>query len=238
MAIYDINGNVISSGGSGGSPIVNERILMIGDSNMQYNAAGFKSYIEETYDCSFTVLAKAGVGWEYTGGDKESASEVTAECGVGYVNQLISQANGNIFTAWDKIVVMLGTNCWNMGAITDSASDFDTMCGAMRYCMEKLIYYGRAIKIGVVIPLRIDDGGNDYTPSATLEQMPQKFQLIKEISRQYAVPTLNVWDDGRIISNKFTPDGPSYYLMDTNHMGVNGSTQLMTMLGKWLAYCL
>lgn len=236
MPIYDINGDVISSGGSGGSPIANEKILMIGDSNMQYNGTSIKDYIEATYDCSFTVLAKAGVGWEYTAGDKNSASEVTAECGVGYVNQLITQADGNIITAWDKIIIMLGTNCWNMGALTDSASDFDTMCGAMRYCMEKLCYYGRAIKLGVVIPMRSDSGANHYTPSATLEELPTKFQYIKELARQYAVPTLNVWDDVRILPNYMTPDGSTYYLSDTVHLGGNGVTQFKTRLGKWLAY--
>ena len=65
MAIYDINGNELVSSASGGSPIAGKKILMIGDSNMQYSGEGIKEYIESTYGCSFTVLAKAGVGWEY-----------------------------------------------------------------------------------------------------------------------------------------------------------------------------
>ena len=75
MAIYDVNGNELVSSSSSGSPIAGKKILMLGDSNMQYSGASIKEYMESTYGCSFSVLAKAGIGWEYTGGDVASATE-------------------------------------------------------------------------------------------------------------------------------------------------------------------
>lgn len=233
MAVYDINGTVISSGGSGGSPLADKRVLIIGDSNMQYSGDQIVEYIATTYGCTCRWLAKAGVSWEYTDTDVESAEDVTKECGVGYTNMLIEQASGTLITAWDYVVIMLGTNCYTLGTLADTSSDFDTMCGAMRYCMEKLCYYGRQIKIGVVVPIR---NSINYNPSATLAEMPTKFQYVQEIARQYAVPTLNMWDSGRIIPNGFTPDGTNYYLGDSVHMGGNGVIQFEKILGNWIAY--
>lgn len=103
------------------------------------------------------------------------------------------------------------------------------MCGAMRYCMEKMCYYGRQIKLGVVIPIRSDE---NYNISATMGSMPTKFEYVKEIARQYSVPTLNMWDEGRIIPNGYTPDGTSYYLGDSVHLGANGNLQFEHILGK------
>lgn len=234
MVIYDINGNELVSSASGGSPIAGKKILMIGDSNMQYSGDGIKEYIENTYGCSFAVLAKAGVGWEYTGTDVSTSEEVTTSCGVGYVNQIISTANeSNIITAYDKIVIMLGTNCYNLGTITDTADQFDTMCGAIRYCLETLCYYGRQIAIGVIIPIRCDE---NYNISATMGSMPEKFKLLEELARQYSIPTLNMWDSGRVIPNGYTPDGTSYYLGDSVHLGANGNIQFQHILGQWLAF--
>lgn len=233
MAVYDVNGNPLAS--DGGSPLAGKKILMIGDSNIQYSGDGIKSYIEETYGCRFSYLAKAGIGWEYNAWDGETAPrDITEPCGVGYVNTILNDLGDATYIAnYDIIVIMLGTNCWNMGTPSDLSSNIGTMCGAMRYCMEKLCYYGRKIKLGVIIPLRNDD---NYNPSASLMPLPQKFQYVKEIARQFAVPTLDIWDEGRIIPEAFTPDGTSYYLGDAVHMGGNGSDQFKIKLGEWLAY--
>ena len=236
MAIYDINGNELVSSGSGGSPIAGKKILMLGDSNMQYSGDTIKEYMESTYGCSFSVLAKAGIGWEYTGGGIESATDVTSACGVGYVNQIVKGADeSNLIVNYDMVVIMLGTNCYNLGSLTDTSASFDTMCGAMRYCMEKMCYYGRQIKLGVVIPIRSDE---NYNISETMGSMPTKFEYVKEIARQYGVPTLNMWDNGRIIPNSYTPDGANYYLNDSVHLGANGNIQFQHILGKWIAYVL
>ena len=127
---------------------------------------------------------------------------------------------------------MLGTNCNTEGELTDTSGDVSTMCGAMKYCMEKLCYYGRQIPIGVIIPIR-----SDANYSAPVE-LPSKFQKIEEIARLYNIPTLNLYTDGRIIPNGMTPDGNGYYLTDSVHMGANGKLLFKQMVGKWIAYVL
>lgn len=227
MAIYDINGNVISSGGSCGSPIEGKRIHFIGDSNLQYISDELKTYLEETYGCTVTNSAYAGATWETSNGSAttESAS------GVGQVNRAISNVDSsNLITDYDCIVIMLGTNCNTEGELTDTSGDVSTMCGAMKYCMEKLCYYGRQIPIGVIIPIR-----SDANYSAPVE-LPSKFQKIEEIAKLYNIPTLNLYTDGRIIPNGMTPDGNGYYLTDSVHMGANGKLLFKQMVGKWIAY--
>ena len=226
MAIYDINGNVISSGGSFGSPIEGKRVHFIGDSNLQYISDELKTYLEETYGCTVTNSAYAGATWETTGGASAMDSS-----GVGQVNKAIANVDSsNLLTDYDCIVIMLGTNCGTEGDLTDTSADVTTMCGAMKYCMEKLCYYGRQIPIGVIIPIRTD---SSY--SAPVE-LPSKFQKIEEIAKLYNVPTLNLYTDGRIIPNGMTPDGNGYYLTDSVHMGANGKLLFKQMVGKWIAY--
>ena len=226
MAIYDINGHVISSGGSFGSPIEGKRVHFIGDSNLQYISDELKTYLEETYGCTVTNSAYAGATWETTGGASAMDSS-----GVGQVNKAIANVDSsNLLTDYDCIVIMLGTNCGTEGDLTDTSADVTTMCGAMKYCMEKLCYYGRQIPIGVIIPIR-----SDANYSAPLE-LPSKFQKIEEIAKLYNVPTLNLYTDGRIIPNGMTPDGNGYYLTDSVHMGANGKLLFKQMVGKWIAY--
>ena len=228
MAIYDYQGNVVATGGAGGSPIEGKRVHFIGDSNLQYIKDELKTSLEETYGCTVTNSAYAGATWETSGG-----VSATDSSGVGQVNQVIAKADSSkLLPDYDCIVVMLGTNCGTEGALTDTSADVSTMCGAMKYCMEKLCYYGRQIPIGVIIPIRTD---SSY--SAPVE-LPGKFQKIEEIAKLYNVPTLNLYTAGRVIPNGMTPDGNGYYLTDSVHMGANGKVLFKHMVGKWIAYSL
>lgn len=226
MALYDYQGNVIATGGSGGSPIEGKRVHFIGDSNLQYISDELKTYLEETYGCTVTNSAVAGATWETTGG-----ASATDSSGVGQVNKAIANVDSsNLLTDYDCIVVMLGTNCNTEGELTDTSDDVSTMCGAMKYCMEKLCYYGRQIPIGVIIPIRSD---GSYTAPV---ELPTKFQKVEKIAKLYNIPTLNLYTDGRIIPNGMTPDGSGYYLTDSVHMGANGKLLFKKMVGKWIAY--
>lgn len=227
MALYDYQGNVIATGGSGGSPIEGERVLFIGDSNLQYISDELKTYLEDTYGCTVSNIAKAGATWETTSG----TDTTDTSSGVGQVNTAISKLDSsNLIPDYDRIVIMLGTNCNTEGELTDTSGDVSTMCGAMKYCMEKLCYYGRQINIGVIIPIR-----SDASYSAPVE-LPSKFQKIEEIAKLYNIPTLNLYTAGRVIPNEMTPDGSSYYLTDSVHMGANGKLLFKQMVGKWIAY--
>ena len=224
MALYDANGNVIAVGGSGGSPIAGKRIALIGDSNTQYSGDTFKAYMEETFGCTFVPLGYAGATWETTAG-----VDATDNNAVGRVNQIIANADSSgLITEYDKIVIMMGTNCNTVGTVTDTSADVSTMCGAVRYCLEKLCYYGRKISLGIILPIRRSD--------ETTHVLPERFQYIKQIAEEFSVPVLNLYNAGRIIPDSMTPDGSNYYLTDSVHLGANGNVQVERIMGKWIAY--
>lgn len=226
MALYDSNGNVLSVGGGGASPIAGKKIAMIGDSNTAYNADSFKAYMEETYGCSFTPLGSAGSTWEVPSG--YPATDVNKSA-VGRVNSIVYNVDdNNLITQYDCIVIMMGTNMGSLGTPEDTSDNVSTMCGAMRYCMEKLCYYGRQIPIGVIIPIP--------TSESDVSTLPTKFQYIEQIATEFAVPVLNMYNEGRIIPNSMTPDGNTYYLGDSVHLGSYGVAQFNRIMGKWIAY--
>lgn len=231
MALYDAQGNIVATDGSGGgSPITGKRIALIGDSNTQYNGAAFKDYMESTYGCSFIPLGYAGATWETSGG-----VDAIDNNAVGRVNSIIKNVDSDkLITEYDAIVIMMGTNCSSVGSPTDTSADVSTMCGAVRYCLEKLCYYGRRIPIGVIIPFTADYNYNENSRKDNV--LPEKFQYIKQIAEEFSVPTLDFYNSGRIIPDGQTPDGKSFYLGDVVHLGGNGIRQINRIMGKWIAY--
>lgn len=223
MAICDINGNIISSSSSGfTSPIQGKKICLIGDSNTQYSSNIIKEYMENTYGCTFTPLGYAGATWENADGVTHTYSAI------GRVNSLIANANSNnLCTEYDIVTIMMGTNCTTKGALTDTSATLNTMCGAIRYCLEKLSYYYRQKKIGVVLPFQRNEFNDDQKT---------KNNLIKSICDEYSIPTKDMYTQSQITAESKTPDGNSLYLGDGLHMGGNGQTQFCQTYGKWVAY--
>lgn len=223
MSLYDYQGNVIATGGSGESPIAGKRICLIGDSNTQYSGAEFKTAFEETYGCTFVPLGYAGATWETTAGT--SATDNNA---VGRVNSLIANADESthLCSDYDMILIMMGTNCSAVGTVDDTSANVSTMCGAVRYCLEKLLYYYRKSKIGVILPPQRNDG-NDSQLSRN--------NLIQQIAEEYAVATLDLNRRGQIVGDSKLGVS-SYYLQDGLHFGANGTIAFKQTVGKWIAY--
>lgn len=223
MALYDYQGNVIATGGSGESPLAGKKICLIGDSNTQYSGAEFKTYFKETYGCTFVPLGYAGATWETTAGT--SATDNNA---VGRVNSLIANAaaDTSLCSDYDMVLIMMGTNCSTVGTVDDTSADVSTMCGAVRYCLEKLLYYYRKSKIGVILPPQRNDG-NDSQLSRN--------DLIQQIAEEYAVATLDLNRRGQIVGDSKLGVS-SYYLQDGLHFGANGTIAFKHTVGKWIAY--
>lgn len=224
MTLYDYQGNpiIIEGGGStdGTNPLSGKKICLIGDSNTQYSGAGFKEYFEATYGCTFVPLGYAGATWETANGT--TAADYSA---VGRVNTLIAGADGNICTDYDMVLIMMGTNCSKLGAVSDKSADVSTMCGAMRYCLEKLVYYYRKSKIGVILPPQRNGDGDSTERNAIIEQ----------IAGDYSVATLDLFHAGQIVGDSKLGVS-SFYLDDGLHFGANGQIAFKQTVGKWMAY--
>ena len=80
-----------------------------------------------------------------------------------------------------------------------------------------------------------ESSGGEASYSAPIT-MPTKFQKIEEIAKQFAVPTLNLYTDGRVLAATQTPDGNGWYLNDSVHLGDNGNIAVERIMGKWIAY--
>lgn len=230
MALYDGNGKEITVGSTTKSPIEGKRILMVGDSNVEYYEDAYKQHMESTYGCTFIPFGTASCKWLTT----EGADTLTDLSAVGKVNQIIANVDENgLITEYDYIVIMMGTNDWSpyYGSLSNTSEDVSASCGAMRYCMEKLVYHGRNIPIGYVVPPRTNetDAGGTF---------PERFELFKEIARQYGIPTLDLFNNGRVIADAGIPAGSNVYLKDTLHFGEYGRKQFLHILGKWIAYAL
>ena len=219
MVLYDYQGNVINIGGNGGeSPLAGKRVCLIGDSNTQYSGAEFKTFFEETHGCTFVPLGYAGATWE---GD-------SAYSAVGRVNTLIAGADSstNLCSDYDMVLIMMGTNCSSAGTVEDTSDTLTTMCGAVRYCLENLLYYYRKGKIGVILPPQRNDGNDGQL---------ERNDLIQQICEEYAVATLDLNRRGQIVGDKKL-GVTSYYLGDGRHLGANGMGQFHQTVGKWMAY--
>lgn len=219
MALYDYQGNVIAVGGSGESPLAGKKICLIGDSNTQYSANAFKTYFEETYGCTFTPNGTAGATWELRDGYASAVEKVDA---------MIANADEStsLCTDYDFVLIMMGTNCSAVGTVEDTSATTTTMCGAIRYCLEKLLYYYRKSKIGVILPPQRNEGNAGQI---------ERNNLIQQICEEYAVATLDMQRRGQIVGDSKLGES-AFYLSDGLHFGANGVIQFQETVGKWVAY--
>lgn len=220
MGARDYFGNKVSLHGDS-SPIAKKKVCLIGDSNTQYNANAFKMHFEEKYGCSFTPNGTAGATWEIREGYASAVEKV---------NAMIANADEatDLCDDFDKILIMMGTNCSAVGTLADTSATTSTMCGAIRYCLEKLLYYYRKSKIGVILPPQRDEGNDGQL---------ERNALIQQICSEKSVPTLDLNRGGQIVGDSRVGN-TSYYLGDGLHFGANGVIQFVETVGNWMAYSL
>lgn len=215
MSDYDINGNVLAT--SNESFVTNAKVCAIGDSNTQYMGSNLETNVKKYVGIqSLKNFGTAGATWEVREG--EDASVTNNSSAVGKVNQLIANANvdTNMCTDYDIITIMMGTNCLVVGDKTNTSSDVGTMCGAIRYCLEKLLYYYRKSRMGVIIP--------PQRAEINVEQN-QRNELIRKLCQEYSIPILDFYYEGQVVPDSTTPNGSLYYLSDGTHLGGNGQEQ-------------
>lgn len=219
MALCDINGNEIVVTGTSEiiPPVVGAKVCAIGDSNTQYMGSNLESYVKQyTGIASLRNFGYAGCKWESTTGVTDTSNGTA----VGKVNQLIANPDPdtNLCTDYDIITIMMGTNCATMGELTDTSENVETMCGAMRYCLEKLLYYYRRARIGGIIPPQRE--------TINAEQN-QRNELIRAIYKEYSIPVLDLYYEGQMVPDSMLPDGNGYYIStDGTHLAGNGQNSV------------
>lgn len=170
----------------GNRPLSGLKICALGDSNTQYMANDLNKRITALTGCaSVRNEGHAGCKWGLPTNDPTSTE---GGHGVAMVNKLvnpyISQGYSNQF---DIITFMYGTNADVGGIGTKDSADVTTTWGAMKYCFDKLLYYFRYGKIGVLLP-----------PQRAGGIMADTIAAVKECCELYSVPYYDISGQGQI----------------------------------------
>lgn len=217
----------------GNSPLAGKKICALGDSNTQYMGANLETTVKELTGCkSLSNLGYAGATWGETTDDKTSTG--TNNC-VSMVNKLcnpyIQQGYSNEF---DIVTIMYGTNGDSGGVGTSSSTDITTTWGAMKYCFDKLLYYFRYGKIGVLLP-----------PQRAGGIFEEPLTAIRECCELYSVPYYDICGQGQIPADSRMPysvveqglPNQGYgqlYFADNLHFGNAGKEQYYHKYARFL----
>ena len=224
-------GNIINV--SGGSPVAGLKICALGDSNIQYMGDNFANRVIELTGCaSVANLASAGAHWG------ESTNDPTIALygnGVSRVNQLCNPYISKGYSdEYDIITIMYGTNGDANGLSDSTSTDVSTTWGAMKYCFDKLLYYYRYGKIGVLLP-----------PQRAGGIMTESVEAIKECCELYSIPYYDISGQGQIPRDTAMPysiaeqnlpkDGyGQIYFADNVHMGTAGREQFYHKYARFI----
>lgn len=201
-------------------PLFGKTVAFIGDSNTSYNAETYKEYFESNFGCTFYTKAAAGYCWET---QDALGTETKDSSAVGQLNKIIDEflvdSENRLLDENLVIVFMMGTNKGGeLGDIT--SKDVSTVCGAIRHCIEKAVYYGRKIPIGVILPW-----------------CGQSNNELAQICEEFAVPYIDLTKDVRTISEYKTGTytNENYYVVG-NHLSANANIAFCRIIGKWVSY--
>lgn len=160
-----------------------------------------------------------------------SLQEAQAASGSDYFADQLAVLKGIDFSTIDIIVIHYGTNDFGSGCVLDNSSDTDstsTLCGALRYSLDKLCAAYPKIKIFISLPIyRMwnGTGAETYTNSQS-KTLPEYVEGLRSVAKEYHVPVLDGYDELGI--NKIN-DG--IYSDDGTHLNEFGRG----IMGRWLA---
>ena len=209
---------------SGESSLAGMKVCALGDSNTQYMAGNLNDRVVALTGCA-SVRNEGHAGCKWGAPTNNPAYIGDGHC-VSMVNQLcnpyISKGYSDEF---DIITIMYGTNSDVGGIGTKDSTDVTTTWGAMKYCFDKLLYYFRYGKIGVLLPIQRAAGVMDETVAA-----------IRECCEIYSVPYYDMSGQGQIpsdtkmpasIAEQSLPDSGygQIYFGDNVHLSLVGQEQ-------------
>lgn len=214
-------------------PLVGKKICALGDSNIQYMGENLNNRIVELTGCAFVRNeGHAGCKW---GAPTNDPSYIGSGHCVSMVNSLCNPYIERGYSdQFDIVTMMYGTNGDVGGVGTKESTDVTTTWGAMKYCFDKLLYYFRYAKIGVLLPPQ-RAGGIFEEPLAA----------IRECCELYSVPYYDICGQGQIPADTRMPysiaeqELPSsgygqIYFADNVHLGSAGREQFYHKYARFL----
>lgn len=163
-----------------------------------------------------------------------STQEAQAPSGSYYFASQLAVLKSIDFETVDAIVIHYGTNDFTANVPIDDSANLlstDTVCGALRYSIKKILTAFPKIKIFVSLPLyRTWDGVGAETYKNTLEKtLPEYDSAMKTVAENHNLPTIDGYKQLGINSIN-----SSAYLSDGTHLNDFGRKQF----GEFIGGCL
>ena len=177
---------------------------------------------------SMWALADAVASGDY------ATQEAQAPSGSDYFASQLNVLKSIDFTTVDTIVIHYGTNDFAANVPLDDSVNLlstDTVCGALRYSIKKLLTAFPKIKIFVSLPLyRTWDGVGSETYKNALEKtLPEYDSAMETVAEEHNLPTVDGYKQLGINSIN-----SSAYLSDGTHLNDFGRRQFGEFIGGHL----
>lgn len=195
-------------------------MICIGDSLTNWgggtdSAEGFLKIVHDKLGVITTNAGKAGATWQ-TGDGQD-------QCAVNRVDNLISQG-----VKYDLYCFIMGTNGGSNTDTGEDSSNKTTMCGAIRYCMEKLKTYDPTGQILICLPPQRAEGNAN--------QLLVNEVIKKIVEDEYSIRTLDLYRHSGVVPNTTIADID--YLTDGLHFDTNGRNAVGNALASEVKYML
>lgn len=163
-----------------------------------------------------------------------STQEAQAPSGADYFSSQLDVLKSIDFTFVDAIVIHYGTNDFAANVPLDDSANLlstDTVCGALRYSIKKILTAFPKIKIFVSPPLyRTWNGVGAETYKNTLEKtLPEYDSAMKTVAEEHNLPTIDGYK--RLGINAINSGA---YLSDGTHLNDFGRRQFGELIGGCL----
>ena len=179
---------------------------------------------------SMWALAKAVAENDFTAQDQYASS------GQDYFADQLAVLKGIQWGAMENVVIHYGTNDFQGGVALDDAThsnDYNTICGALRYSVEKLLTAYPHLKIFVSLPVfRYWTEGSTTTYSDTKTNsngitLPEVCKALNNVAYEYGLPVIDGYNGLGV--NKVNA---SYYYTDGTHHNASGRRRFGRFIGR------
>lgn len=183
------------------------------------SSSGFLKVVHDKTNVMTINRGHAGAWWQIQNNDES----LTGTSAVNRVDCIV--ANNEKF---DLYCFIMGSNAGSNTDTGETSSNKTTMCGAIRYCMEKLKAFDPTGHILVCLPpQRAEGNANQKLVNDVIKKI---------VEDEYSVRTLDLYRHSGVVPN--TTIAKVNYLSDGLHLGENGRTAMGNALASEVKYML